>query len=107
MSIPSAQAIESKYHFPLEGAVAAWRNGDSRAGVNFYLRIHSFFVYKDKPETSCHTRKQKIHKDVYGLHKRQESWEEIYFILNGRGQFHKGLKKLTAVYRPLWQNKNS
>ena len=99
MSTPSAQAIESKYHFPLEGPVAAWRNGDSRAGANFYLRMHSFFVCKDKPET-CHTRKQKISKDVYSLHKRQESWEEIYSILNGRGQFHKGLRKLTAVYRP-------
>ena len=43
MSIPSAQAIESKYHFPLEGAMAAWRNGDSRAGPNLYLKMHSFF----------------------------------------------------------------
>ena len=107
MSTPSAQAIESKYHFPLEGPMAAWRNGNSRAGANFYLRMHSFFVYKDKPETSCHTRKQKISKDVYSLHKRPESWEEIYSILNGRGQFHKGLRKLTAVYSPLGQNENS
>ena len=42
MSSPSAQTIVSKYHFPLEGAMPAWRNGDSRAGANLYLRCPAF-----------------------------------------------------------------
>ena len=73
----------------------------------FVLMDVQLFLCKDKPETSFHVRKQKISKDVYSLHRRQKSWEETYSILNGRGQFHKGLRKLTAIYRPLWQNENS
>ena len=100
MSTPSAQTIVSKYHFPLEGAMAAWRNGYSRAGANLYLKMHSFILCNDKPEPCCHTRKQKISKDFYSLHQKQKPWEETYSILNGRGWFHKWLRKLTAVYRP-------
>ena len=43
VNTPSAQTIVSKYHFPWEGAMAAWRNGDSRAGPSLYLKMHSFF----------------------------------------------------------------
>ena len=37
----------------------------------------------------------------------QKFWEETYSILNGRGWFHKGFGKLSAAYRPSWQDKNS
>ena len=73
----------------------------------FVLKGEQLFLCKDKLETSCHIRNQKISKDFYSMHKRQESWEETHSILNGRGWFHKGLKKLIAVYRPLWLNEIS
>ena len=66
----------------------------------FVLKGKQLFLCKDKLEIFCHIRKQKISKDFYSMHKRQESWEEIYTILNGRAWFHKGLRKLIAVYRP-------
>ena len=73
----------------------------------FVLKGKQLFLCKDKLEIFCHIRKQKISKDFYSMHKRQESWEEMHSILNGRGWFHKGLRKLIAVYRPLWLNEIS
>ena len=101
MSTRSAQTIVSKYHFPLEGAKGCLEKLRFQGWSKFVLKDAQLFVcIKINQKHDVTPESKKISKDVYSIHKRQESWEETYSILNGRGWFHKGLRKLIAVYRP-------
>ena len=98
MSTPSAQTIVSKYHFPLEGAKGCLEKLRFQGWSKFVLKDAQLFVcVKINQKLVVTPESKQISKDVYSIHKRKESWEETFSILNGRGWFHKELRKLIAV----------
>lgn len=92
MSTPSAQTIVYKYHFPLEGAMAAWRNGDSRAGANLYLWMCSFFCVKINQKLLFMSESKKLAKmSTVCTEDRSPGKRPILFLM-AEASFTKGLE---------------
>ena len=92
MSTPSAQTIVSKYHFPLEGAMAAWRNGDSRAGANLYLKMHRFFCVMINQNLLVTPEGKKLAKMSTVCTKDRSPGKRPILLLMAEAGFTKGLE---------------
>ena len=92
MSTPCAQTIVYKYHFPLEGAKAAWRNGDSRAGANLYLWMSSFFCVKINQKLLFMSESKKLAKMSTVYTKERSPGKKPFLSLMAEAGFTKGLE---------------